>query len=157
MVAIFLLTPLGVLAHEAGHYLTAEFYGATNVELHHRGYWGFVTYSGAFDSMTLLKIAAAGPLVGVILGYICIAGAIIFPVRMIFRHVLATFGFLEVFHHLIGYPLLDIVSGLQGDFQTIYSLLSIYGAVLAGIIHLLLLVLFRFSWQHSPTRRLFTH
>ena len=38
MIAVFLLTPLGVLTHETGHYLTAESYGATNVELHYRGY-----------------------------------------------------------------------------------------------------------------------
>ena len=93
-------------------------------------------------------------LAGVVLGYIYLAGAIMLPIRMIFRHVLPFSGLLEVFHHLIGYPLLDLLSGLEGDFHTIYSLLPIYGAVLAGLIHLILLALLRLSWQRPPTRDL---
>ena len=46
LVALFLLTPLAVLLHEAGHYFAAQYFGATEIELHHRGYWGFVRYSG---------------------------------------------------------------------------------------------------------------
>lgn len=153
-VSLFLLTPLGVLAHEAGHHLTAEFYGATNVELHHHGYWGFVTYNGVLDSTTHLKIAASGPIVGALLGYLSLGVAMMFPIPTIFRHVIAIFGFLEIFHHLIGYPLIDIVSGLQGDFHTIYSFLPFSWAVLAGIFHLTLLALFYLAWQHPTTQNL---
>jgi len=154
MVSLFLLTPIGVLAHEAGHHLTAEFYGATNVELHHRGYWGFVTYNGVLDSNTHLKIAAAGPVVGVLLGYLSLGVAMVLPIPPIFRHVMATFGFLEIFHHLIGYPLIDIVSRLQGDFHTIYSSLPFSWAVLVVIFHLTLLALFYLAWQRPLTRDL---
>ena len=56
MIVIFVLTPLGVLVHEAGHFFTAKYLGATAVERHHRGYWGFVSYSSgpAFDSSKML-------------------------------------------------------------------------------------------------------
>ena len=36
MVAFFVLIPLGVLFHEAGHYFTGKTLGATGVELHYR-------------------------------------------------------------------------------------------------------------------------
>ena len=154
MISFFLLTPLGVLVHEAGHYFTAEYYGATNVELNHRGYWGFVTYYGTFDSSTQFIITGAGPLIGTALGLVCFAGAIVLPIRMILRHLLASFGFLQVFHHLVGYPLLDLLSGFEGDFSTIYSLLSIRDAVFVGMVHLVLIALLRLSWQSPPTRHL---
>ena len=152
LIAFFLLTPLGVLAHEAGHYFAAEYYGATNVELNHRGYWGFVTYSGTFDSSTQLLITGAGPFVGTVLGLAGLAGAIVLPVRMIFRHLLASFGFLEVFHHLVGYPLYDLLSDFGGDFHTIYSLLPTHSAVAVGLVHLGLVALLSFSWQVQPRK-----
>ncbi|MDP6065200.1 MAG: hypothetical protein QGI49_10485 [SAR202 cluster bacterium] len=154
MISFFLLTPLGVLVHEAGHYFTAEYYGATNVELNHRGYWGFVTYYGTFDSSTQLIITGAGPFVGVVLGFVCLVGAIVLPIRMILRHLLACFGVLQAFHHLVGYPLLDLLSGFEGDFSTIYSLLSIRDAIVVGIVHLVLIALLRLSWQSPRTRNL---
>ena len=153
-ISFFLLTPLGVLVHEAGHYFTAEYYGATNVELNHRGYWGFVTYYGTFDSSTQFIITGAGPFVGAVLGLVCFAGAIVLPIRMILRHLFASFGFLEVFHHLVGYPLLDLLSDFEGDFHTIYSLLPIHSAVAVGLVHLALIVLLRLAWQAPPTRHL---
>ena len=154
LISMFLLTPLGVLAHEAGHYFTAEYYGASNVELNHRGYWGFVTYNGTFDSSTRFIITGAGPFVGVVLGFVCLVGAIVLPIRMILRHLLACFGVLQAFFHLVGYPLLDLLSGFEGDFSTIYSLLSIRDAIVVGMVHLVLIALLRLSWQSPRTRNL---
>jgi len=44
MVAIFLLTPVAVLLHEAGHYLAARHFSAEEIQIRVRGYCGFVTY-----------------------------------------------------------------------------------------------------------------
>ena len=149
MVAIFLLTPLGVLAHEAGHYLTAESYGAINIELHHRGYWGFVTYQTgpAFDAGKQLMISAAGPGVSVLLGYLSLVLAVRLPMRMVFKHTLAFFGIVSILNTLIGYPLIDLTSGLEGDFHSIYTLPPMPGKVVVGIIHGLLLGLLVLSWK----------
>ena len=153
-VALFVLTPFGVLAHELGHYMMADFYGANNIELHHRGYWGFVSYTGSFDTITSLKISGAGPIVGVGLGYLCLVASVTIPVRMIIRHVLAKFGFLQVFHHLIAYPIFDFFTGMKGDYYNIYTSLPLSGIILVGLIHLVLLGLLVQSWQKAPTRDL---
>ena len=89
MVAIFLVTPIAVLVHEAGHYFMAQHFGATDIELHHRGYWGFVTYHAGptFDTGKSLIVSAAGPGVSVLLGYLSLALAVELPVRMIFKHL----------------------------------------------------------------------
>ena len=51
-VALFVLGPIGVLVHELSHYFFAIHYGASEVEMHYRVYWGFVTYATTqpFDS-----------------------------------------------------------------------------------------------------------
>ena len=156
MVAIFLLTPIAVLVHEAGHYFMAQHLGATDIELHHRGYWGFVTYHAGptFDTGKSLIVSAAGPGVSVLLGYLSLALAVELPVRLIFKHLLAFSGIVQVFHTLIGYPLIDLTSGLEGDYHNIYTLLPAPGVVVAGAIHGTLLVLLWLSWQRPPTREL---
>jgi len=52
-----------------------------------------------------------------------------------------------VFHALIGYPLIDLTSEIEGDFHSIYTLLSMPGRVVAGMIHGLLLGLLVLSWK----------
>ena len=156
MVAIFLLTPIAVLAHELGHYFVARDFGATGLELHHRGYWGFVTYQPgpAFDTGKRLMVSAAGPAVSVLLGFFSLGLAVELPVRLVFKHTLAFFGVLTVFHSLVGYPLIDLTSEFEGDFHSIYTLLPLPGTVVAGNIHGLLLGLLVFSWKRPPTQDL---
>ena len=156
MVAIFLLTPVAVLTHELGHYFVAKHFGATGLELHHRGYWGFVTYQPgpAFDTGKKLMVSAAGPAVSVLWGFLSLALAVVLPIRMVLKHTLAFFGWFGVFHTLVGYPLIDLTSGLEGDFHRIYTLLPMPSTVVAGIIHGLLLGLLVFSWKRSPTQNL---
>ena len=74
MVAIFLLTPVAVLLHEAGHYLAARHFSAEEIQLHLRGYWGFVTYppGPTFDAGKEVMVAVAGPGVIVLLGYLSV-------------------------------------------------------------------------------------
>lgn len=158
MIGIFVLTPLGVLVHEAGHYFTAKTLGATAIELHHRGYWGFVTYTPGpdFDSSETLLVTAAGPLMSVLLAFSSLAAAVVFPVRIVFKRTLAFFGLFSGCHILIGYPLIDIYSGLDGDFHTLYGVLPKYGVAVAGLTHALLVVLLIVSWKRPPTRKLLT-
>lgn len=156
MVAIFLLTPLAVLTHELGHYFVANHFGATGIDLHHRGFWGFVTFQPgpAFDTGKKLMVTAAGPAVSVIIGFSCLALAVVIPIRMVFKHILAFFGVFGVAHTLVGYPLIDLTSGLDGDFHGIYTLLPIPAKVLAGVTHGVLLWLLVLSWKRPPTRDL---
>ena len=157
MIGLFVLTPFSVLVHEAGHYFTAEHFGATAIELHHRGSWGFVSYSAGpdFDSSTRLLISGAGPLLGVLLAFSSMAAAVALPVRRVIKKTLALYGLFGGFHILIGYPLIDLTSDLEGDFHTIYRLLPTAGVVVAGLAHALLVALLLVSWSRPPTRELF--
>ena len=154
MVAIFLLTPVAVLLHEAGHYFTARQLGADEIQLHLRVYWGFVTYQPGptFNDGKEMIVAAAGPGVSVLLGYLSLALAAGLPVRTVIKRTLAFFGIVGVFHTLVGYPLIDFSSGLEGDFHSIYNLVSLPGKVVAGIIHGLLLGLLVLSWDRVGNR-----
>ena len=156
MIALFLLTPIAVLVHEAGHYFMAQHFGATDIEIHHRGYWGFVTYQAGptFETGESLIVSAAGPGVSVLLGYLSLTLAVVLPTRMVFNHTLAFFGVVGLFHTLVGYPLIDLTSGMQGDFHSIYTLLPIPARVVAGTIHALLLGLLVLSWKRPPTQNL---
>ena len=156
MVAIFLMIPLGVLFHEAGHYFTAKTLGATGVELHHRGYSGFVTYTPGldFDSSKKLFVTAAGPLVSVLLAFSSMAVAVVLPTRMVFKRTLAFFGMVEGYHILIGYPLFDFFLAREGDFHNIYGSLPAFGIAVVGLMHVLLLALLVLSWKRPPTREL---
>jgi len=151
-VSIFLLTPVGVLAHELGHYVTADYFGASDIELHHRGYWGFVSYSvsAGFSETKSLIVTGSGPLVGVLVGYLSLAIGALLPRRVIFRYLLASFGVLSIFHSLIGYPLIDALSQSEGDFYNIYTSLTKSGLVVVGSIHAALLGFFVLIWRRSP-------
>lgn len=156
MIGLFLLIPVGVLLHEAGHYFAAKTLGATAVELHHRGYWGFATYSAGpeFESSSELLVTAAGPLVSVLLAFSSLATAVVLPVRVVFKRTLAFFGVINGYHILIGYPLLDAFSGHDGDFRTVYGSLPTFGIVVVGLLHVSLLALLVLSWKRAPTRGL---
>lgn len=155
-VSLFLLTPVGVLAHELGHYLTADYLGASDVQLHHRGYWGFVSYSATsgVSETKLLIVIGAGPFVGVLLGYLSLAVGALISRRVIFRYLLVSFGLFTVMHNLVFYPLIDALSHRydhRGDFYNLYftsqpeSMMAI-----VGLIHAILLGFLVLVWRRSP-------
>src|SRR5579884_3900178 len=68
LVGMLYLTPIGVLAHEMAHLVTARALGAQDLSLHFHLYWGYVTYFGALSPGDEFLIAAAGPAASVALG-----------------------------------------------------------------------------------------
>ena len=102
----------------------------------------------------MLIVPAAGPAVSVGMGYLSLTLAVIVPVRMIWKHLLAFFGAVEVFHTLIGYPLIDLTSGLEGDFDSIYGALPAPETLLAVAVHGGLLGVFVLAWNNPPTKKL---
>ena len=155
MVAIFILVPLGVLVHEWAHFLAAQYFGATEIELHHRGYWGFVRYSAnEIHGIERVVIAAAGPLAGTVLGYLCLYVAVAGRARNMSRYIGGYFGLFEVFHHTIGYPLMDLLGQMHGDFHSIYTLLPEIGIVLAALVHGALVALLILSYRRPAVREL---
>ena len=145
MVAIFVLILVSVLAHEA-----------TSIELHHRRVPGFVIYSAGpgFDSSKVLLVSMAGPVVIALLAFFSIFAERVIPAKKIITRTLAFYSLVGGYHILIGFPLIDLFSGLEGDFHTMYSLLPLPGVALAGFVQLILFGLLILSWKRPPTRDL---
>ena len=61
-VGFLLLTPFGVLAHEAAHYLVAHGFGARALSFNFRFYWGFVSYRATLAPEQDYLVALVGPL-----------------------------------------------------------------------------------------------
>ena len=148
-VALFVLGPIGVLAHELAHYFFAIHYGATEVELHYRVYWGFVTYvtTQPFDSFQKLAITVVGPASSVILGFVAMIVGYLIPNRIALKATLVAFGLFQAFHSLIGYPLLDIASEFKGGFHSIYTTLSRQQQIVAAAIHVMLSATLVLTWR----------
>ena len=147
-IALFVLGPVGVLVHELSHYFFAIYYGASEVEIHYRVYWGFVTYvtTQPIDFFQRLTISVAGPASGVILGFVAMIVGYLIPDRIALKSTLVAFGLFEAFHSLIGYPLLDIASEFEGDFHNIYTTLSRQQQIVAAAIHVISSATLVFVW-----------
>ena len=148
-VALFVLGPIGVLVHERSHYFFAIHYGASEVEVHYRVYWGFVTYvtTQPFDSSQSLTITVAEPASGVILGFVAMIVGLLIPDRIALKSTFVAFGLFEAFHSLIGYALLDIASEVEGDFHSIYTTLSRQQQIVAAAIHAILSATLVLNWR----------
>jgi hypothetical protein len=133
------LTPIGVFAHELGHFLVAQQLGARNLELHFFAYWGFVSYIGRLTPEWHFFIAAAGPFVSLVLGGAAVIGARWVPNP--YRTALEQFGISTLVLILILYPAMSF-SGFGGDFLGIYSRQTPVLSAVAGAVHLASLVAF---------------
>ena len=137
-IAVFLMIPMGVFFHEVGHALATIQMGGTVEEFQWRIFWGYVVPGGAFTRPQWWWLAFSGNLVSILLG------AIAFPLayvtqRQILRHLLLTFGRVQLVYSLVLYPLISFV-GQRGDWLLIYNWSIQPYAKFTLIIHILLLV-----------------
>ena len=140
-VGFLLLTPLGVLAHEAAHYLAAEVLGAQRTSLSFRVYWGYVTYAPRLGPLDDWIVAAVGPAASLALGLAALAAAT--RLRDAWRDVLLGFAHATLLLVLIFYPAMSAVDRV-GDFVTIYGRAPDGLAVAAGAVHSLGLAAYLF-------------
>jgi hypothetical protein len=140
-IGFLLLTPIGVLLHELGHLTFATAFGARNISLSYRVYWGFVSYRGQLGPTEEWVIAAAGPAVSLILGLV--AGYVALRLRPVWRDVGMSFAHATLLLVLILYPGMSIVEGV-GDFQWIYSSRTPMLSIVAGVVHALGLIAYLF-------------
>lgn len=140
--AFFVLVPISVALHEFGHAIAIWSMGGEVVDWGFYGFAGFVSYYP--DQFTLTQqtlIAAAGSAVNLIL---CLAafGLVLFrkpPMRASYNELLIQFAFLSGANAFIVYPLLDVVSGMNGDWRQMYDsgvpwLSGVIIAIQAGIL-----------------------
>ena len=117
--AFFVLIPLGVFLHEAGHALATWQVGGQVVDFQWRVFWGYILPAGNFTPAQDWWITFSGPLVSIVIGLIPIpflprAG------RSIWGELLYAFVRQEIFYALVWYPVLSFV-GFGGDWITIYD------------------------------------
>lgn len=131
-IGFLLLTPIGVLLHELGHMAFATAFGARDISLSYRVYWGFVSYRGQLGPTEEWIVAAAGPAVSLVLGLA--AGYAALRLRPVWRDVGLSFAHATLLLVLILYPGMSIVEGV-GDFRWIYSSRTPMLSIVAGVVH----------------------
>ena len=133
-IGFLLLTPLGVLAHEAAHYVAADVLGAQRLSMSFRVYWGFVSYAPRLGPLDDWVVAVVGPAASLAIGLIALAAAT--RLRNAWRDVLLGFAHATLLLVLIFYPLMSAVDAI-GDFVTIYTRAPDGLALVAGVVHTL--------------------
>jgi hypothetical protein len=117
-VAFFVLTPPAVALHELGHAAATWLFGGRVVSFWFAFYWGSVLPDRVppFSPAEHALIAAAGPLITLLLGFGAIAWAVARPRGAARNLLLLTFGQFQLIFGLVLYPLLSLPTGM-GDFH----------------------------------------
>jgi hypothetical protein len=142
--AFFVLVPISVALHELGHAVAIWSMGGEVVDFGFYGFAGFVSYYPAqFSDVQQTLIAAAGSIVNLVLCLLAFGVAFFWkpPLRSSVNELLLQFAFLSGINAFVVYPLLDLASGLNGDWRQMYSsgvpwLTAVIVAVQAGALGL---------------------
>ena len=148
--AFFVLVPISVALHELGHAVLIWSFGGQVIDFGYYVFAGFVSYREPFTDSQRILVALAGTLVNVILAGAAIAVVILRrrPLRAAYNELLLQFAILSTVNALIFYPLLDLVSGLNGDWHQMYfgGVPVLAGAILIG--HVGILGLGYWAWKN---------
>src|SRR5918993_92423 len=105
--AFFLLIPVSVALHELGHAVAIWGFGGEVVDF---GFYGFAV------------VVAAGSAVNLVLCLLAVGAVLLWrpPLRAPVHELLLQFALLSGINAFIVYPLLDLLSGLNGDWRQVY-------------------------------------
>jgi hypothetical protein len=141
--AFFILIPLGVFLHEAGHTLATWQMGGRVLDFQWRVFWGYIIPDGDFTLVQFWWIAFSGPLVSILIGLLPIP---LLPRlgQTIWGELLYAFVRHQMFYALVWYPVISFL-GFGGDWATIYDFsvtpyaqvtLAVHAALLCGLWYL---------------------
>lgn len=122
--AFFVLIPIAVALHELGHAVSIWLMGGEVLDFGYYGFAGYVAYNAfGYSPIEQTLIAAAGTFVN--LG-LCLLGLVVVflwgrRIRPPVNELLLQFVFLSGINAFIVYPLLDVASGLNGDWRQMYE------------------------------------
>jgi hypothetical protein len=153
--AFFVLLPIAVALHELGHAIAIWLYGGEVLDWGFYGFAGYVAYDPrAFTDAQQIVIAAAGTAVNLLLA--ALALALVFlkrpPFRAAINQLLIQFTWISLLNALVVYPLLDIASGLNGDWTQMYGGGVPGLSLLILVIHITVLAALFWAWK-SPVMR----
>lgn len=142
--SFFFLVPISVILHELGHAVAVWGFGKEVVDWGFYGFAGYVSYYpfGLSDVQQTI-ISAAGTLVNLVLCLAALAVVLYWkpPLRAAINELLIGFVFISGLNAFIVYPVLDLVSGMNGDWRQMYDsgvpwltalIVAVQIAVLAG-------------------------
>ncbi len=133
-IALFLVVPLGVLFHEVGHLVAVWLAGGQVTGFGYLLFLGWVEYSGVANPFARFWIALSGNLVSLVLGSALLVMGLFLRVRRPLSVVFLASSGLILATTLVFYPVLDLVSGLYGDWMQLYRAPWPYPLWL-GIVH----------------------
>lgn len=142
--AFFVLVPISVALHELGHAVAIWSMGGDVMGYGYYGFAGYVSFlPSQFSTIEQTIIAAAGSLVNLVLCVVAIAFVYLWkpPVRASINELLLQFAFISGLNAFVVYPVLDLFSGLNGDWRQMYDsgvpwltaiIVAVQAATLAG-------------------------
>jgi hypothetical protein len=153
--AFFILLPVGVALHELGHAVAIWAFGGTVVDWGYYGFAGYVSYyPWHFTEEQQIIIAAAGTAVNLLLAGAAVAFVFLRrpPARAAINELLIQFVFISLLNALLVYPLLDLLSGMNGDWSQMYfgEAPSVSAVILA--LHVGILALLFWAWRSEGMR-----
>jgi hypothetical protein len=122
--AFFVLVPISVALHELGHAVAIWVMGGEVIDFGYYGFAGYVSYfPSGFSATQQTIIAAAGSFVNLALCLLALGAVFLSRPRMrsAVNELLLQFVFLSGINAFIVYPLLDLASGLNGDWRQMYD------------------------------------
>lgn len=122
--SFFFLIPLSVILHELGHAVMVWSFGKEVLDYGFYGFAGYVSYSPyRLSDVQQTLIAAAGTAVNLILCLLALAVVLLWkpPLRAAINELLIGFIFISGANAFIVYPLLDMVSNMNGDWRQMYD------------------------------------
>jgi len=132
--ALFVVVPVSVLLHEAGHAVAVWLAGGQVTGFGYLLFLGWVEYAGVTDERAQFWITLSGNLVSMGIGVAAVVAGLFAPLRRPLNALLLASGGLVLATSLVFYPVLDVATGLQGDWVQLYSAGWPYAAVL-GFAH----------------------
>jgi hypothetical protein len=153
--AFFVLVPISVALHELGHAVAIWLFDGHVLDWGFYGFAGYVAFNPfEFSDAQQIIIASAGTIVNLLLA--ALALALVFlkkpPMRAAYNELLIQFTWISLLNALVVYPVLDLVSGLNGDWAQMYSFTVPSLSVAILVIHAVVLGTLFWAWRSAPVR-----
>ena len=153
--AFFVLVPVSVALHELGHAVAIWGFGGKVLDFNYYVFAGSVSYNEPFSNAQQIVVAAAGTIVNLILCALALS-AVFFrrpPFRAAINELLFQFAVISGINALVFYPLLDVATGMEGDWTQMYK-----GGVPAlsfaiFVVHAAILIGAYVAWKNQGFRR----
>jgi hypothetical protein len=153
--AFFILVPISVALHELGHAVAIWLFGGDVLDWGFYGFAGYVAFDPRqFTDAQQIIIAAAGTMVNLLLA--ALAVGLVFlkrpPFRAAINELLIQFTWISLLNALVVYPVLDLLSGLNGDWTQMYGGGEPALSLAILVVHVAVLAALFWAWRSATAR-----